>query len=108
QTVPLQLSQIPSGAWPVNSGVPLPQGRVFETANIRLLNASNQAVNTQKKVLARWHDGSIKWVLMSFVSQPSQTKYQLQYGKKIHDTESQLIASRQANGTVSVNTGALQ
>jgi len=108
QTVPLQLSQIPSGAWSVNSGVPLPQGIVFETDNIRLLNASNQPLETQKKVLARWHDGSIKWVLLSFLSNPSQTKYQLQYGKKIHDENLHLIASKKSDGAILVNTGALQ
>lgn len=108
QTVPLQLSQSPDGAWPINSGVPLPQGAVFETRNIRLINASNQPLETQKKVLARWRDGSIKWVLLSFLSQPSQPKYQLQYGKKIHEENLHLIASKKTDGSISVNTDALQ
>lgn len=108
QTVPLQLSTLPKDAsWPVNSGVPFEQGAVFETRNIRLLSASNKPLHAQKKVLSRWHDGSIKWALMSFLAEPSQTKYQLQYGAKITDENHAALATK-SHDSISINTSALQ
>jgi hypothetical protein len=109
QTVAFTLSKIPtSGNWPVSSGVPLPQGQAFETANLRLLNAANQPVAAQKKVLARWHDGSLKWVLFSFSALAGQDKYQLQYGAKIRDENKALLASQNAGGAIAVDTGVLR
>jgi hypothetical protein len=109
QTVPFTLTKIPgNGNWPVSSGVPLPQGQVFETANLRLLNAANQPVAAQKKVLARWHDGSLKWVQFSFLAPAGQEKYQLQYGVKIRDENNAMLASKNAVGAIAVDTGVLQ
>jgi hypothetical protein len=109
KTVALQLSAVPNGAaWPVSSGVPLPQGEVYEIANLRLTGQNNAPISAQKKVLARWHDGSLKWVLLSFVAPAEQDKYQLQYGAKIREAASSPLAVKNPNGSVIVDTGVLQ
>lgn len=106
--VPLQLSELPTGvAWPVSSGVPLPQGQVFQEENLRLLDASEQPLAAQKQVLARWSDGSIKWALLRFLAAPSQNKYQLQYGAEVHDTDTKALGVQTESGIV-VDTGALE
>ncbi len=109
QTVAFTLSQIPSsGNWPVSSGVPLPKGQAFETANLRLLNATNQPISAQKNVLARWHDGSLKWVKFSFLAPAGQEKYQLQFGAQVRDENSALLASQNAGGALTVDAGVLR
>jgi hypothetical protein len=109
KTVALTLTKLPdNGNWPVSSGVPLPQGQVFETTNLRLVNAANQPVAAQKQVLARWHDGSLKWVQFSFLAPAAQEKYQLQYGAPIRDENNTQLASRNADGAIAVDTGVLR
>ena len=51
---------------PVWTGVPLPQGALKDTAALRLLDDAGKAVPAQFDVEARWTDGSIQWVLVSF------------------------------------------
>jgi hypothetical protein len=109
KTVALKLSTLPNGAaWPVSSGVPLPQGEVYETANLRLTGANNAPIATQKKVLARWPGGSIKWVLLSFLAPANQTQFALQYGAQIRDTQSGSMTQKLIGGGLNVNTGVLQ
>ncbi|MHC4715895.1 MAG: golvesin C-terminal-like domain-containing protein, partial [Planctomycetota bacterium] len=78
-------------AEPVTSGVPLPDGAVTATDNIRLMQGA-QEVPAQFKVLARW-DGLtddpskyIKWVLVDFqadVSAGASATYTLEYGTDV-------------------------
>ncbi len=109
KTVALKLSTVPNGAaWPVSSGVPIGQGEVFETANLRLSGANNAALATQKKVLSRWSDGSIKWVLLSFLAPANQSQFALQYGAQIRDASSGFLVTNKPDGSVLVDTGVLQ
>lgn len=108
QNVDLTLSRLPAGAsWPVNSGVPLPKGHVFQVENIRLVNTSNQPLSPQKRVLSRWTDGSIKWVLLSFQSPAAQTKYRLQYGAGVREANAGHLGV-QTTSEVTVDTGLVR
>jgi len=53
---------------PVWTGVPLPRSAVKDAESLRLLDARGRAVPAQFDVQARWADGSIKWVLVSFAA----------------------------------------
>jgi hypothetical protein len=109
KTVALKLSTLPqTGAWPVSGGVPIGQGEVYEVENLRLTGANNAVISAQKKVLARWHDGSIKWVLLSFLAPAGQSQFALQYGAQIRDARGGSLAAKNPNGGVSVDTGVLQ
>ena len=108
QNVDFTLSRLPGiASWPVNSGVPLAKGHVFQTANIRLLDGANQPVAVQKRVLSRWTDGSIKWVSLSFQAPASQLKYRLQYGASVREAAAGLLGAKSAND-VTVDTGAVK
>jgi hypothetical protein len=108
QNVDFTLSKMPTGSsWPVNSGVPLPKGHVFQVENIRLVNPSNQPLAPQKRVLSRWTDGSIKWLLLSFQSPASQTKYRLQYGASVREVIAGHLGVQTAND-VTVDTGLVR
>lgn len=52
--------------WPVTSGVPLAQGALADAAEALLLSADGQEAPLQTAVLARWPDGSIRWLLVDF------------------------------------------
>jgi len=55
---------------PVWTGLPFPKGAVPDTSSLRLLDENGRVVPAQFDVLARWSDGSAKWVLVSFFSDP--------------------------------------
>ena len=52
--------------WPVTRGVPLPEGMLPGTEKLRVLDHYGVGVPAQFRVLARWPDGTIKWVLVDF------------------------------------------
>jgi hypothetical protein len=54
-------------AHPVTMGVPFPKGALHDPHAIRLENADGP-VPAQTEVLARWSDGSVKWLLLDFVT----------------------------------------
>jgi len=51
---------------PVTVGIPLPKGAVVDPSHLGLLDASEQSVVLQTQLLAKWPDGSVKWVLLDF------------------------------------------
>lgn len=55
-------------AEPVVSGIPLCEGTVRDAKDLTLSTAGGQAIPAQFKVLSRWPDGSLKWVLTHFLS----------------------------------------
>ena len=52
--------------WPVTSGVPMAQGALAAGKTLVLLGADGRSVPLQTDVLARWPDGSARWVLLDF------------------------------------------
>jgi len=55
---------------PVCTGIPLPKSAVADPAALRLLDRAGKPVPAQFDVQARWADGSVKWVLVSFFAEP--------------------------------------
>ena len=87
-TVSLTLRD-PSGAevpaWPVRWGVPLPKGAISEATQVALRDAAGEAVPLQTRVLVRWPDDSIKWLLLDFLAPLSaaDATYTLAYGSDL-------------------------
>ena len=52
--------------WPVTRGVPLPGGAVQDPARLGVEDADCRPVAAQFRVLSRWPDRSLKWVLVDF------------------------------------------
>ncbi len=69
ETVPLKVAE-PSGVarrgWPVTSGVPFAAGRLKDAAAVELRDPAGRSVPLQTDVLARWPDGSVRWLLVDF------------------------------------------
>jgi hypothetical protein len=55
---------------PVTAGIPLPAGQVTDADLLGLLDPAGTAVPLQTRTLARWKDGSAKWLLVDFLVPP--------------------------------------
>ncbi len=60
----------PSGtarpAWPVTSGIPFAPGVLTAPGHLALIDSSGRTLPLQTNVLARWPDGSVRWLLVDF------------------------------------------
>ena len=55
---------------PVTGGIPLAEGAAPSGSRFVLLDKNSKPVPCQNEVLARWKDGSIRWVLLDFQAKP--------------------------------------
>lgn len=55
------------GPEPIRQGVPLARGAVQDEARIVLADESGGSIPVQTRVLSRWVDGSIQWLLLDFM-----------------------------------------
>lgn len=68
-SVPIQLTEragIIRSQEPVTVGVPIPKGLCFSAGNLEVYDQHGRAQGLQTKILARWSDESLKWVLLDF------------------------------------------
>src|SRR5947209_2030213 len=56
-----------STSQPVTVGLPFPRGGLQDTGPLSLLGAAGRPIPVQVEPLARWPDGSVKWLLLDFV-----------------------------------------
>ncbi|NOY81024.1 MAG: hypothetical protein GXP31_08465 [Kiritimatiellaeota bacterium] len=113
-TIPLTVRE-PAGiarkAWPVTSGVPLPEGHLRSTDNLRLLGPDGLPVPLQCVPLASWPDGSVRWALLDFqadVPAGGESKYVLEYGNGVHATAAETaLLVEEEDERIMVDTGAV-
>lgn len=58
--------RVDRSGWPVTGGVPFARGKVTDPARLELLDPEGAPVRLQRETLARWEDGSVKWLLVDF------------------------------------------
>jgi len=61
-----ELNGIPRFQEPVRIGVPIPKALLFRIETLKLIDDQGKENDLQVKPLAKWSDGSIKWVLIDF------------------------------------------
>ena len=94
--------------WPVTTGIPFPQGVLGSIKHVKL------EVPAQIKVTARWLDGSIKWILVTFMADVPAGKsrvYKLKYGQDVSFSPVRSPALVQAIGKdlkIGGNTGGFR
>jgi PcRGLX-like N-terminal RIFT barrel domain/Beta-L-arabinofuranosidase, GH127 catalytic domain len=52
--------------WPVTTGVPFPRGQLRDPGAVTLRECGGPVIPLQTRVLSRWDDGSIRWLLADF------------------------------------------
>ncbi|HXG08797.1 MAG TPA: hypothetical protein VNK04_03325 [Gemmataceae bacterium] len=55
---------------PITLGLPFPRGMLTDAAPVTLFDAAGCPLLLQAEPLARWSDGSVKWLLLDFVLPP--------------------------------------
>ena len=94
--------------FPLTAGIPFPKGALGSEAHLRILTPQNRELPVQAKTLARWPDGSVKWVLVDTQPSGSGTNT-LEYGSSVSRkaTPSQLKVIENPD-TIAVVTGPLK
>jgi len=75
--------------WPITTGVPFAQGALSSAEQVRLL-CGEEEIPAQVQLTARWPDGSVKWLLVTFLaSAPASTQadYRLECGPTVRRAE---------------------
>jgi len=55
---------------PVTGGVPLAEGAAPDGVHFALFDGNGKPVPCQSSILARWNNGSVRWVLLDFQAEP--------------------------------------
>ncbi len=58
----------PRSAWPATVGIPFPRGALGSVSDLRLVTLDGKPVTLQAEVFSRWPDGSVKWAILSFLT----------------------------------------
>ena len=96
--------------WPVTRGVPLPRGAVSDPSLLGVKDAHDRPVPAQFRVLSRWPDRSLKWVLTDFQAdvppggESTYTVCQCGIGAGPHDE----VRVHEDNERLVVSTGPLR
>ncbi len=84
--IPILLEEhagIPRKQEPVTLGIPFPKGAIRSLRDFSLIDPDENHVPLQVRELARWYDGSLKWVLLDFLADAAPhraTQYHLRAG----------------------------
>jgi hypothetical protein len=96
----------------LSTGVPFAQGELGDPAHVRLLGGDGAEEPVQVKPTAYWTDGSIKWLLVTFLTSASAKQTvtkQLEYGSLVKRTTfgSGMEVKKEGRQLI-VNTGRLR
>ncbi|NQT51582.1 hypothetical protein HQ576_06010, partial [bacterium] len=99
----------PAKAWPATTGVPFPQGVLASADHVRLTRGTSE-VPAQVRLTARWRDGSVKWLLVTFLADaPAEgtSAYRLEYGRDVRraPVTAAVTEKHDASG-LAIDTGA--
>ena len=99
--------------WPVSSGIPLAQGALRDDQAAALFDAAGREVPLQTETLARWPDGSVRWLLLDFqidLAAKEKKTLTLRYGADVRRAavENPVRVTKQADGTVVIEPGPVR
>ncbi len=99
--------------WPVTSGIPLAQGALREDGSAALFDEAGGEIPLQTESLARWPDGSVRWLLLDFqidLAAKQKKAIRLRYGPAVRRAavEKPLRVTRQADGKVVIEPGPVR
>ena len=105
----------PLDGWPITAGVPFPQGELGAPEHVRLVAVDatgEREVPAQVRLAARWPDGSVKWLLVTFeASAPASAErdYGLQFGRQVRRAAvAEGLSVAQDSSGVTIDTGELR
>ncbi len=102
---------LPEDGYPVTWGIPFGQGRLLDEKRVALAGPDGRSTPVQTRVLHKWPDGSVHWLLMDFQADGKSAgqTYTVTYGTEVSPASAQNgLRVKQTGGGVSVDTGALR
>ncbi|NUQ66225.1 MAG: hypothetical protein HUU20_27510 [Pirellulales bacterium] len=97
--------------WPITTGIPFPRASLASEEQVRLM-LGDRETPAQVRLAARWLDGSVKWILVTFqadVPAEGKQEYRLEYGRDVRRAKPPTgIEVQEADGGVAVDTGAIR
>jgi len=100
-------------AWPVTSGIPMARGALDDDKAAALFDSDGRNVPLQTEVLARWPDGSIRWLLLDFqvdLTAKEKKTLVLRYGPGVKRAvvEDPVQVIKKADGTMVLKPGPVR
>lgn len=92
----------------ITGGVPLAKGAAPAGSRFTLFDKSNKPVPCQYEILARWEDGSIRWVLLDFQAKPPMNgseSYRLKWDNNGREAKPLVPVKTVQGKTISVSSG---
>jgi YetA-like protein len=97
---------------PVRFGFPLPQGKLFNPAQARLLAPDGREVPAQFIITGFWKDDSIRWMAVTFladIAPKSRTAYAVEFGRAVkRRAPAHPLRVTRDGDALTVNTGAME
>jgi len=99
--------------WPVTSGIPMAQGVLRDDQAAALFDEGAKEIPLQTESLARWPDGSIRWLLLDFqidlaAKQKKTLTFRYGPGTRRAPVEQPVRVTKQADGTVVIEPGPIR
>ena len=90
----------------IKRGFPVEKGVLKESDAVIVVNSDGTPYPTQTRVMEKYDDGSVKWIMAAFVTTlaANQTKV---FSLKKGNNSSENVAAWEDNGTVTVNNGTV-
>ena len=104
-------SGIPARTQPVTRGVPFPRGLLTDPNAVVLTDDEGREVALQTQALARWPDGSVRWLLLDFLIDQinaGEHRWMLRPRAGKAPVAPPPLSVRDAPGSVLVNSGAAE
>lgn len=97
------LHELPAPGFPLRQGIPFPPGKINSAADVRF-TAGSKALSVQKRVLARWPDNSVRWMLADFPNRNTEDTVTLSFRRDPGEMGS-LPTLSEADGGIAVRHG---
>lgn len=97
---------------PVRFGFPLPQGKLFNAAQARLLAPDGRETPAQFTATGFWKDDSVRWLGVTFladIAPKARAEYVVEFGRAVkRRAPSRPLRMTRDGDALTVNTGAMQ
>jgi hypothetical protein len=99
--------------WPVTSGIPFAEGALRDDRAVALYDAQGRELPLQTETLARWPDGSVRWLLLDFqidLAAAEKKPLTLRHGRDVRRAavEHPVEAATGPDGLIVIKTGPLR
>ncbi len=99
-----------TGPWPLTTGVPVPQGQLGSVDQVRVMGPGGE-VPAQVDLAGRWPDGSVRWLLVSWIAEPEaqdHSGYRLECGRDVRRSSvDRPVQAHIGQGTAQLSTGVM-